>query len=201
MSDSTSNSPTRFSNTVNMGEGVSNLTDRISKLEAAEDRTCDMISRISSLLNDILEPQSHNVSEKQRVSAKHNNGEKQKVSEKQKISEKQKVSEKQIQLTASIISLNNIREQSRYGYSVLYALWTQWGDVHGEGENEEIGGQVRKLNRTHERNRQGIVALWRKVRDLQREEEKLVGRQAGKGTSGVAWGHALRVFSGMDSDM
>ncbi len=196
MSDSTSNRPTQLSNTVNMGEGVSNLTAQISELEATEDRTRDIINRISSLLHDILEPQPLNVSENKRVSAK------QKVGKKPKNSERQKVSEKRIELIASIISLNNIREQSRYGYPTLYTLWKQWGDVHGEDENEEIAGQVRKLNRTHERNRQGIVALWRKVRDLQREEEKLVGCKAGKGgTSGVVWGHVLRVFSGMGSDM
>ena len=72
----------------------------------------------------------------------------------------------------------------------------------------DIAEQVRELNRLHEQNRQGIVALWRELRDLHREEEKLagekglVGCQAGKReTSGMAWGHVLRVFSGMESDL
>ena len=193
MSDFTSNHPTRLSNTDNVDEGISNLTTKIPELNAAEDRIRDITNHISSLINEILESKSHNVNEKQKVSAK------------QKKSEKQKVSEKQIELTASIITLNNIREQSRYGYSVL---WKQWEEVQGEDGNEEMAGQVRNLNRTHERNRQGIAALWREVRDLHREEEKLVGEKglvgckAGKGgTSGVAWGHVLRVFSGIESDM
>ena len=196
MSDLTSNQPTRLSNTVNIGKGVSELTAHISKLEAVEDRTRDIINRISSILHDILEPQSNNVNEKQKVGAK------------QKNSQKQKVSEKRIELAASIKTLNNIREHSRYGYSILYTLWKQMGDVQGEDENEEIAGQVRKLNWTPERNRQEIVALWRKLRDLHREGVKLtgdkglVGCKAGKGgTSGVAWGHVLRVFSGMESNV
>ena len=208
MSDFTSNLPTIHSNSVNMGEGVSNITAQISKLEAAEDRTRDIINRISSLLHDILEPQSQNVSEKQKVSVKQEKSAKQEVGAKQKNSEKQKVSDKRIELTASIRILDDIREQSRYGYSILYTRWAQWGHDQGEDENEEIAEQVRKLNQTHERNRQGIAALWRRVRDLDREEEKLAGEKGlvgckGEtgGTSGVAWGHVLRVFSGMDSDM
>ena len=70
-----------------------------------------------------------------------------------------------------------------------------------------MAGQIRKLNQTHKRNKQGIVALWREVRDLHREEVKLteekglVRGKAGKGgTSGIAWGHVLRVFSGVESD-
>ncbi len=121
--------------------------------------------------------------------------------------EKQKVSEKRIELTSSIVILNSIREQFRYGYPVLYTLWNQWRDVQAEDESEEIAGQVRKLNRTHERNSQGIVALWREVRGLHKEEMKLtgekglVGCKAGKGrTSGMVWGHVLRVFSGLESD-
>ena len=122
-----------------MREGVSHLTSQISQLDAAEDHTRVIIHRISSLLHDIPEPQSQsrNVSEKQ----------------------KQDVSEKLIELTASITILNSIREQFRYGYPVLYTLWKQCGDVQGEDKNVDMAGQVRKLNRLHEQNRQGIVAL------------------------------------------
>lgn len=84
-------------------------------------------------------------------------------------------------------------------------LWGKWDNVEHGNENEEIAGQVRRLNQTHERNRQGIVALWRVVRDLQRKEVKLVGEKgvvgckAGKGgASGVAWGDVLKVFSGIE---
>lgn len=187
MTDSTVNLPTSDSPTVNKRSDVSKLIAQISQLDAAEVHTSDIIHRISFLLHDTLGPQSQsrNVSEK----------------------EKQDVSDKLIEITASITILNSIREQFRYGYPVLYALWKQLGDVQSKDENEDIAGRVRKLNSLHEQNRQEIVALWREVRDLHNEEVKvaiekgLVGCKAGKGgTGGMAWGHVLRVFSGMESD-
>ena len=51
------------------------------------------------------------------------------------------------------------------------------GDVQGENENEDVAGQVRKLNHLHEQNRQEIVVLWRKVRELHRGEMKLAGEK------------------------
>ena len=180
---STSRSPT-----VRKTSDVSNLTAQISQLDAAEDHTRVIIHRISSLLHDIHEPQpqSCNASGKQ----------------------KSDVSEKLLEVTASITILNSIREQFRYGYPVLYTLWKQVGDVQGEDENDDLAKQVRKLNWSHEQNRLGMVALWREVRDLHREEVKLagekgsVGCEAGKGqTSGTALGHVLRVFSGMESEV
>ena len=72
----------------------------------------------------------------------------------------------------------------------------------------DIAGQVKRLNGLHERNRQGIVAFWREMRDMHRAEAKLagekgsVGCEAGKGqTSGTALGHVLKVFSGMESEV
>ena len=69
----------------------------------------------------------------------------------------------------------------------------------------DIAGQVMKLNGLHERNRQGIVALWKEVRDLHKNEVKLAGEQGLVGcqtgkerTGGMAWGHVLRLFSGME---
>lgn len=104
--------------------------------------------------------------------------------------------------------LNSIREEFRYGYPLLYTLWKQSGHDQGEDKNEEIAGEVRKLNRLHEQNRQGIVALWREVRDLHREgkklaeEKALVGCKAGKGGTGsMGCGHVLRVSSRMESDL
>ena len=188
MPDSISNLPTRRSHTVRKRSDVSKLTAQISQLDAAEHHTRDIIHRISSLLHDILESQSQsrNMSEKQKLD----------------------VGEKLIELTASITILNSIREQLRYGYPVLHTLWKQLGDVRGEDENVDIEGQVRRLNRLHEQNRQEILALWREVRDLHREgvklagEKGLVGSKAGKGgTGGTAWGDVLRVFSGMEPDL
>ena len=89
MSDSTSNLPTRRSPTFRKSEAASNLTAQISQLDAAEDHTRDIIHRISSLLHDILEPQSQSRD----------------VTEKQK----QNVIERLIELTASITILNSIR--------------------------------------------------------------------------------------------
>ena len=195
MSNSMSNPPSRLSNTVNMDERIGvELTPLISILEAAENRTRDMINSILSLLHDILELQAHNGSEKQKVDGKHKN------------SQKQKISEKKFELTSLIeMGLNHIREDSRYGYSILYSRWEKIGDVQDEKKSEEIAGQVRDLNQTRERNRQNIEALWRQVRDLHREEVKLTGDKglvrctAGKaGTSGLAWDHVLRAFSGME---
>ena len=89
MPDSTSNLPTRCSPTFRKREGVSNLTAQISQLDAAEDHTRDIVHRISSLLHDILEPQSQsrNVTEKQKYN----------------------VNEELIELTASKTILNSIR--------------------------------------------------------------------------------------------
>ena len=192
MSDSTSNRPTRLPNTLIMDERVSNLNAQISTLNATEDRGRHIINRISSLLHEILEPQAHSVSEKQ------------KVGEKQKDSQVQKISEKKFELTSVIKLLNTNRDQSHYGYIILYTLWERMGDVQDENKNEEIVGQVRNLNQTRERNRQKIEALWRQVRDLHREEVKLtgdkglVGCKAGKaGISGLAWDHVLGTFSEM----
>ena len=184
MSDNIFNSPPECSPTVRKRESISNLTTQISQLGAAEDHT---IHRICSLLHDILEPQSQS----------------------RDVTEKQKpdVSEEFIELTASITILNSIREQFRYGYSALYTLWKQLGDVQGENENEDVAGQVRKLNRSHDQNRQEIVVLWREVRDLHREEVKLAGEKelvecgARNGeTGGMAWGHVLMVVLGMGWD-
>ena len=72
----------------------------------------------------------------------------------------------------------------------------------------DIAGQIRKLNWLHEHNRLEIVVLWREVIDLHREEVKLAGakglvgcKAAKGGTSGLAWGHLLRVFLGVESEV
>ena len=186
MSNSMSNRPSRPSNTVNMESLRVELNGQISELNVAEDHDRHIINRISSLLHNILELQAHNVSERQ------------------KDSQKQKTSEKKFELTSVIKYLNNNRELSRYGYTILYILWEGIEDVQDKNKNKEIAGQVRELNQTHEGNRQKIEALWRQMRDLHREEVKLtgdkglVGCKAGKaGTSGLAWDHVLRAFSGM----
>ena len=103
-----------------------------------------------------------------------------------------------MQLTASIRILNLTHEQSRSGYRLLYK---QWGGFQPDDEDEnEIAERVEKLNRTHAWNRQGIVALWRKMRDLhEKEEAKLTEEKGVVACSGVAWGDVLKVFSGMDS--
>ena len=187
MPDSHPKLPTRRSSTARKSSDVSNLTAQISQLDATEEHTRVVIHRISCLLHDILEPQSQSCN----VSAK----------------QESDVSEKLIEVTASITILNSIREQFRYGYPILYTLWKQVGDVQGEDTNMDIAGQVVKLNGLHERNRQGIVALWREVRNMHRVEAKLVGKnlvgcEGGNGeTGGMPWGHVLRVFSGMESDL
>ena len=186
MSDSTPNCPTESSNTINTGKEISDMTAQASKVEAAEDFTHDMLNRVSSRINDILE---QNVTEEQKVSGK------------QEESGKWKVADKETQLTALV--LNTIWEQS----PTFRLLCKRWRDVQKDDESEETAEQVKKLNRKHKSNGQGIAALRGMVKELQKEEtlvgEKGLGEcEDGKGgTSGGAWKELLKVFSGMESDI
>ena len=155
--------------------------------------TDDMPNRISAVINDILE---QNVTEEQKASGKQ-----------EKIG-KWTVADKETQLTASINILNTICEQSP---TFRRLCIKQWADVQSKDESkdesEETAEQVKKLNRKHEWNKQGIAALRVMVKEAQKAEtlvgEKGLGEcEDGKGgTSGGAWKEVLKVFSGMESDI
>ena len=164
------------------------MTAQASKVEAAEDFTHDMLNRVSSRINDILE---QDLTEEQKVSGK------------QEKTGKWKVADKETQLTAFVTILNTIWEQS----PTFRLLCKQWRDVQNDDESEKTAEQVKKSNRKQKWNGQGIAALRGMVKELQKEET-LVGEMGlgecedGKGgTSGGAWKEVLKVFSGMESDI
>ena len=91
-----------------------------------------------------------------------------------------------------IMILNSEREQSRYGFPLL---WQRWWKLECD-DDQDLAREIEALNEEHAKNGQAVAALWRQVRDLSEREKKALAVEESE--CGSPWTYLLRVFSGFD---